>query len=126
MITFDTTSFTKGLKSINAKLTGSQSERAVFAAISALKNDADRIPPKTPHLEGHLRGDYKIEVKQSIMGTDSQLTFLMPYAARWHETGADINWSESGVGPKYVEKKIDRFRDKYLRIMGQVLGKVIR
>ena len=119
-------------------------EKGLFEALSELKNDADNVPPRTPHLEGNLRGDYtfildgirnvKIVEKSGGKGSNHapggekpvlrpnakniivKLIFRMPYAARWHETTADINWSEDGVGPKYVESKLATFGEKYMGI----------
>jgi len=99
-------------------------ENGLFAAISELKNDADTVSPKTPHLEGALRGIFDLSHKQERDAIIAQLVFMMPYAARWHEaendidpvTGSKVHWSESGVGPKYVESKLVRFMRKYIGI----------
>jgi len=126
-------------------------EKGMFEALSALKNDCDNVYPKTPHLEGNLRGDYtmilegitqsKIVEQSGGKGKDhrrggerprerfgakdiiAKLVFRMPYAARWHEAidkewaAGGINWSESGVGPKYIERKLQMFARKYFNIM---------
>jgi hypothetical protein len=99
-------------------------ERGLFAAAGELKNDADTVEPKTPHLEGNLRGQFNLMHKIDAGKVVAELTFKMPYAARWHEaeynidpvTGSKVNWSESGVGPKYVEAKLVRFMRKYIGI----------
>lgn len=126
-------------------------EKGMFEAVSELKNDADNVYPKTPHLEGNLRGDYTIileGITQSKMTEHSggkgkdhkrsgekpaerrgavdiicRLIFRMPYAAKWHEAidkaweAGGINWSESGVGPKFVERKFQMFAKKYFGII---------
>lgn len=99
-------------------------ERGVFAAVSELKVDADTISPKTPHLEGALRGTFDLTHRNEGKKIIAELTFKMPYAARWHEaendidpvTGSKVHWSEEGVGPKYVETKLVRFMKKYIGI----------
>lgn len=121
-------------------------EKGMFEAISELKNDADNVAPKTPHLEGNLRGDYTI-ILEGIMqsklieksggkGKDhhkggskpaerfgakdiiSKLILRMPYAAKWHEAvNRKVNWSEGGVGPKYLEAKLMAFAKKYFGIV---------
>lgn len=122
-------------------------EKGMFEAISELKNDCDNVYPKTPHLEGNLRGDYtmilegitrsEIVEKSGGKGKDhkkggskpaerrgsnniiARLIFRMPYAAKWHEAidktweAGGIKWSESGVGPKFVERKLQMFMKKY-------------
>lgn len=111
---------------------------ACFEAAAALKKDADEIAPKTPHLHGNLRGDAMRGVKAKGKGitnpewfpkqTEEEnsphrisvlVTYCAPYAARWHETNDAINWSEAGVGPKYLEAKMARedLRDKYFKLI---------
>ena len=116
----------------------------MFEAISELKNDADNVTPKTPHLEGNLRGDYtfilegitqsKVSEKSGGKGKDhhkggegpaerfgakdiiAKIVFRQPYAAKWHEAvNKKVNWSEGGVGPKYLESKMMMFAKKYIR-----------
>jgi hypothetical protein len=99
-------------------------ENGLFAAVSELKNDADTVSPKTPHLEGALRGIFDLSHWRDAERLIAQLVFMMPYAARWHEaendidpvTGSKVVWSEKGVGPKYVEAKLVRFMKKYIGI----------
>lgn len=95
-------------------------------AIQELKNDADNVRPRTPHLHGDLRGEYTISRVKLTKGRISSITlvFEMPYAERWHEAvGLSINWSESGVGPKYLESKMSRFGKKYIAIIGADIDK---
>lgn len=121
-------------------------EKGMFEALSELKNDCDAVSPKTPHLEGNLRGDYTLileGITQSKMTNHSggkgkdhgrtgekpaerrgakdiiaKLVFRMPYAAKWHEAvNRKVNWSEPGVGPKYCETKLMMFRKKYFGLV---------
>lgn len=99
-------------------------EKGMFEAISELKNDADTVPPKTPHLEGNLRGDYtfilegitqsKVSNKSGGKGKDHKtggavaaerfgatdivvkVIFRQPYAAKWHEA-VDREWAQGGI-----------------------------
>jgi hypothetical protein len=90
-------------------------QRVLLKTADQVKIDADEIEPKTPHLEGQLRGNYQIKAFKdySVM-----IWFLMPYAARWHEaTDPEPKWSEQGVGPKYLEKKFVMFAEKYGQLM---------
>lgn len=110
-------------------------KKALWEAAAALKKDADEIVPKTPHLHGNLRGNASRSAKakgsskvrkewwpkfeHEDLGSDKLsvlVTYAAPYAARWHEaTDEVVNWSETGVGPKYLEAKLARkdLRDKY-------------
>jgi hypothetical protein len=99
-------------------------EKGMSEAISELKNDSDNVYPRTPHLEGNLRGDYtiilegitqsKVVEKSGGKGKDhrrggtqpaerfgakdiiAKLVFRMPYAAKWHEA-IDKAWEEGGI-----------------------------
>jgi len=118
-------------------------EKGMFEALSELKNDADNITPKTPHLEGNLRGDYSfilegitqsriLEVGSKHKGGSkpaerfgakdiiAKLVFRMAYAAKWHEAvKKKVNWSEAGVGPKFLEMKLMMFGKKYFGLVAQ-------
>lgn len=102
------------------------SERILMKTAYQVKKDADEIPPKTPHLEGNLRGNVIIEpIGQN--GEVVQIHYTMPYGARWHEalfdidpvTGKKITWSETGVGPKFLEKKLVDYAKKYGQLQAE-------
>jgi hypothetical protein len=98
-------------------------EEGIREAIQELKNDADNVKPRTPHLHGDLRGEYTItEAKITKSGLSISLIFEMPYAERWHEAvGVSVNWSETGVGAKYLESKMSRFHKKYMEIIADTI-----
>lgn len=87
------------------------------------KLDADNVSPRTPHKEGGLRASGKVsrvEVKGQALSVE--VSYDTPYAARWHEVEpGTINWSEPGVGPKYLESKAVRFAKKYIGIIAAVI-----
>lgn len=96
------------------------------------KLDADNVPPRTPHLEGHLRGTgqvseatvekERIEVEVSYGKPSPSEQGGAPYAAKWHEAEpGTVVWSEPGVGPKYLESKAVRFAKKYAAILAEVI-----
>jgi hypothetical protein len=94
---------------------------AMRQAGNQLKIDADDIPPRTPHLTGHLRGSGKVEVKIQNGEITGEVSYNTAYAERWHETDENINWSEADVGPKYLEKKLVDFNQKYLGMIADRL-----
>jgi len=127
------------------KIAPAAAEKGMWEALRELKADCDNVTPKTPLLEGNLRGDHtlilegittsKIEEKSGGKGKDhakggskpaerfgakdiiSKLIFRMPYAAKWHEAvNKKVNWSEGGAGPKYLEAKLMAFAKKYFGI----------
>ena len=86
--------------------------KGVREACQEWKLDADNVPPKTPHLEGHLRGSGKVS-KAEVKGKEisAEVSYSTPYAARWHEAEpGTVNWSEPGVGPKFLESKAVRLQ----------------
>lgn len=137
----DWSDFNKRFFEYAIKTAPAAAEKGLFEAISELKNDCDNVQPRTPHLEGNLRGDYTFilegitqskikEVGSKYKGGGkpaerygakdivTKLMFRMPYAAKWHEAvKKKVNWSEFGVGPKYVEKKLMMFMRKYYQIV---------
>lgn len=109
MLKIDFRKVQSGIEQIR-KGTDTATTAAMKPVLFQLKRDADEIEPKTPHKTGHLRAN----VIYKITKDEGSLTFKQPYAERWHETEKDIKWSEAGVGPKYLEKKINRFYGKYI------------
>lgn len=149
---FDFSEFNKKFLEYALQTAPAAAEKGMWEALRELKADCDNVPPKTPLLEGNLRGDHtlilegittsKVEENSGGKGKDhakggaskpaerfgakdiiAKLVFRMPYAAKWHEAidkewaQGGINWSESGVGPKYVEKKLMMFMKKYIGIV---------
>lgn len=90
-----------------------------------IKLDADNIVPRTPHLEGMLRGSGKVFVPPQPSGAIAVwIVYDMPYATRWHEAEMTaVNWSEPGVGSKYLESKLSRFKNKYIAIIVEDIKK---
>ena len=139
--TLDWSDFDRKFLEYATKTAPAAAEKGMFEALSALKNDADNVQPRTPHLHGDLRGDYTFileGITQSKIqefgskhkgsgkpaerfGATSiivQLILRMPYAAKWHEAvNRKINWSEPGVGPKYLESKMMMYFKKYIGIV---------
>ena len=128
--TMDFSNFDKKFKNIVQNAVPKDTAVGVREALQALKLDADNEPPRTPHLEGHLRGSGKVH-KIQIFGKEisGELTFGgktvefdVPYAARWHEAEpGTVKWSEPGVGPKYLESKMIRFIKDYMAIIAKVI-----
>jgi hypothetical protein len=53
----DWTNFNERFLEYALKTAPEAAEKGMFEALSELKNDADNVTPKTPLLEGNLRGD---------------------------------------------------------------------
>lgn len=99
--------------------------QGAFKVAAQLLLDADEVEPKTPLKEGHLKGSKKIDVEDTADGGfDISAGFNIDYASYVHEMvpleaygEKQINWTEPGSGPKYLESKIYMFKDKYLEII---------
>jgi hypothetical protein len=142
----DWTNFNERFLEYALKTAPEAAEKGMFEALSELKNDADNVTPKTPLLEGNLRGDVTLileGITQSKIVEKSggkspghrkggataaerhgakdiiaKIVFRMPYAAKWHEAvNKKVNWSEDGAGPKYLESKLAMFKTKYMKIV---------
>lgn len=109
------------------KVTDDAAKKGLRAGGEEWKLDADNIPPRTPHLEGFLRGAGKVSRVLIEMGyLLITVSYDMPYAARWHEAEpGTVVWSEPGVGPKYLESKAARFMNKYIGIVSEFIRKAL-
>ena len=136
--TLDMGEFMERLKMADA-VALSAARKGLWEGAAALKKDADEIVPMTPHLHGNLRGNARRGVKAKGASKVNKdwwpkyenedlgpskfsvlVTYCAPYAARWHEAVDEaVNWSETGVGPKFLEAKMARndLRNKYFQII---------
>lgn len=122
----DFTEFDKGFDVFAAKYMDA-AEGGMREAIQELKIDSDTIVPRTPHLHGDLRGQYKFEFMVKMAQLVGVIIYEMPYAARWHEAvGMAIQWSEKGSGPKYIESKMILFKKKYIGIIAGKMREVTK
>ena len=123
--TIDFTEFNKKLSAIIKNVPPDDVSVGMREALQELKLDADNVPPRTPHLEGHLRASGKVQkIKITTKEISGELTYDAPYAKRWHEVEpGTIKWSEPDVGPKYIESKVVKFMKKYLEIIAAVIKK---
>lgn len=121
--TMDFTDFNKKSNRIIEHTIPDATRRGVREAAQEWKLDADNVPPRTPHKEGHLRASGRVS-KAEVRGQEitAEVSYDAPYARRWHEVEpGTIKWSEPGVGPKYLESKAVRFAKKYLAIVAAVI-----
>jgi len=130
----DISDFAKGFDRL-AKAWYRDLEKALFRAGSELIHDSNKEEPKTPVKEGHLKGSVKIEAHVTNPGETTVFAgFSIEYAAQVHErvghgqgvldemTGGGTyatpaSWTEPGSGPKFLESKLMRHRQKYFNIM---------
>lgn len=93
----------------------------LFQAGNALLKDARTVQPYVPVNKKVLTRSGMVEHAKITQGKiDVTLGFTSEYAARWHELtpaeDARINWTLPGSGRKYLESKMARFMNKYVKI----------
>jgi len=143
-MTIDFTEFEKTFKALVEGAIPKEIGKGLFRAGNALLHDAIYLEPKAPFDEGHLRGSARVEEAKIEKGDIStRIGFNIKYAARWHEISQEnmskkdilgrayskhwpINWSLKGSGPKYLESKMIKFKSKYMEIVADYLGKLLR
>ena len=77
--------------------------------------DAILEEPRAPHDTGNLWRSQLIEAPQIKLGEISiELGFDAEYAAAVHEMPSNANWKMAGSGPKYLEAKLIRNKEKYM------------
>ena len=124
----DFTDFDKKFWDFVQRAAPDYAEHGIRQALDELKNDADTVPPMTPHKEGHLRGSGRVVNVKNVPGEISGelkyggVEYDVPYAHRWHEVEpGTVKWSEPGVGPKYLESKLARFGRKYIAMIAEAI-----
>lgn len=119
----------KSMERMTQNVIPAVSRKALFAVAAELLQDADRVPPKTPKKEGHLKGSKKIEISIAELGKIAVLAgFNISYASFVHEKvpreeygEKKISWTEPGSGPKYLESKLLMFKKKYFDMLGEAI-----
>ena len=120
----DFSDFEKKFEKIVEDAIPKDAAKGLFDAAASMLQDADKEIPMTPFKEGHLKGS-KIVEKANISRGDISVTagFNIEYAAKLHEmpkeAGDKINWSLPGSGPKYLETKMVRNKQKYMETVAE-------
>jgi len=130
-MTVDFSDFEKGFAKIVEKASKEEAGKGLFKAGNELLRDAIRIEPIAPFDEGTLRASArtnKAEIKKGEVSVEAG--FNIEYAARWHELTPEedskIAWTTPGSGRKYLESKMTRFKDKYMKIVAKSIELALR
>jgi len=127
--TLNTRDFDIKFKRITEKRIPSGAERGLFKTGALIIRDAITEQPQVPksrgvtkeggkrgQAPGHLRRSQKIENPKTKHGEISvEVGFDTDYAAAVHEMPETVNWSTPGTGPKYLESKLIRNKEKYAK-----------
>ena len=78
-------------------------------------SDAILEEPRAPHKTGNLWRSQLIEAPQIKAGEIGiELGFDSEYAAAVHEMPSNVNWTMTGSGPKFLEAKLIKNKEKYM------------
>lgn len=112
-INFD--DFNKKFFKLTIKTIPNEFVKAVGRVLGDIINDAINIKPQAPHDTGHMWRSQKIELPKWVgKKLDAIFGFDTPYAAKMHEGMVGWNWTLPGSGPKFLEAKLLRFKDRYM------------
>lgn len=94
----------------------------VEAAWEALR-DAEKEEPTAPFKKGDLRGSADVQESKDLFDLFVEFGFNIEYAAYQHELPGQRykNPTTPGSGPKFLESKLIRFRDKYYEIIAEAI-----
>lgn len=127
-MTFDTKDFDVKFKQVTEKRIPSATEKGLFQTGALIIRDAILETPQVPKSRGvtkggrrgqgpgHLRRSQKIERPKTVGKiTSVEVGFNTDYAAAVHEMPKTTQWSTPGTGPKYLESKLIKNKDKYAK-----------
>jgi len=121
----DTKDFDIKFDQLNNKELPEAIKKAMLQVGALIIDDAINEEPRAPHRTGHLWRSQRIEI-ESKKGSHSLLVgFNTVYAARLHEAPKAWNWTLKGSGPKYLESKLLKFKEKYIRFISEQLNKIL-
>jgi len=130
-MTIDFKDFEKGFAKIIEKASSEEAGKGLFKAGNELLQDAIKVEPIAPFDEGTLRGSArtnKADIKKGEITVETG--FNIEYAARWHELTPEedskISWTTPGSGRKYLESKMVKFKDKYMKIVTKSIENALK
>ena len=116
-MTFDTKDFDIKFPRVCNKEIPEAGARAEYKVAGMVISDAILEEPRAPHSKGGgtLWRSQKIEQPQIKAGEITiELGFDVEYAAPVHEMPSNVNWTMTGSGPKYLEAKLIKNKEKYM------------
>lgn len=125
----DFEAFIKTFYPLTEKKIPSSGEKGLTNAAFEMLRDADKEAPQTPKEFGDLRGSRKVEKPKTIRSTISiEAGYRSKYAARQHEAepgefNYTTNKGASRPGPKFLQSKMVRHKNKYMEIVALTIDK---
>jgi len=126
----DKTGFTVNLSDFDKKFIRivevaipSAGARGLKKSAAFLLRDAILETPTVPKKFGNLRRTQKVDNPKLRPEISVEAGFSADYAAKVHEMPDTNNFTEPGSGPKYLEMKMIRNKEKYMKIAAdEILG----
>lgn len=118
-MTFDTKDFDIKFPRVINKEIPEAAANSAFKVAAMVIRDAILEEPRAPHITGNLWRSQKIESPKIERGEITiELGFDAEYAAAVHEMPAPYQKpTMAGSGPKFLEAKILRNKEKYMKII---------
>ncbi len=115
-MTFNTKDFDIKFAKVTNKQIPEAAARMSFKVAAMVLRDAILEKPRAPHLTGNLWRSQKVEQPKILKGEVTiELGFDANYAAAVHERpGSYQKASMAGSGPKYLEAKLIKNKEKYM------------
>jgi len=88
--------------------------------------DAIEVEPRAPHLWGELWKSQRI--LEPVIKKNEIFFFVgfnIIYATYLHEGLETWHWTLPGSGPKYLEAKLERFADEYLKLVAEHVDEAV-
>lgn len=114
-MTFNTKDFDIKFPKVMDKTIPEAVANTAYKIAGMVIRDAILEEPRAPHKTGNLWRSQKIERPRIERGEITiELGFDTEYAAAVHEMPSNVNWTMAGSGPKYLESKLIRNKEKYM------------
>jgi len=120
----DAKEFNAKFKQVTDKVIPESAAEGLFDASNELTHDAIYLPPQAPFKKGDLWGSRITEkTKTSHSGMSVRSGFNIKYATRQHEVPpGTFHYTRTGAkqpGPKYLESKMVKYKNKYMAIVAE-------
>lgn len=115
-MTFDSRDFDIKFGKVTGKVIPKRSATGIYQVAGEVIRDAILQVPRAPHKSGNLWRSQKIEPPKIEHGEIFVVFgFDADYAAPVHEMPSNVNWTMAGSGPKYLEAKLIKNKEKYIK-----------
>lgn len=122
----DSSDFMRKFEDITQNAVPKLAGKGLFDAGNKLIKDAIVFPPQAPFLKGDLRGSKIVEkAKKDRNDISVKVGFNIKYAKRQHEAEpGEFKYTKTVAkqpGPKFLESKMVKYKDKYIYIVSETI-----